>query len=830
MFFLFCGILLTAFARTPTTTVLTVSANPVAFAQPVTLTATVSAGDSVGQVTFYDGVTILGTRPVTGGKATFTVASLPSGQRDLTATYSGDGSYAPSKSNHIAEAITTLPQNGFQPLQYLEDVGGGNYSLVSADFEGNGKMDLAALFQGGFQVFLVDASGKFPQVGLGYFLPGSGGQSLALGDLNGDGFPDLVAYSYYGSVSVYLGRGDGTFQRAVSYAVASGNGTVVVADFNGDGKADIAVSADYSGTSSVDVLLGNGDGTLQNAIHSTVSGGSKQILAGDFNRDGLVDLAIVYHADSVGIVLGNGDGTFGKEAFYSIESDGMETYGTATAVAADFNGDGITDLAVVEANRWNIGILIGNGDGSFRSPVNYGVGNYPQGLAVGDFNGDGRQDLVVSNSRDHNIGLLTGSGDGTFQAVATYTVNEAGPGSLLAGNFTGSGFTDLLIENGNQNILLLPGAGIPDLRLDLTHASPGGMARVPITLGVVGEGMMIDAVTFTLTIQPSQNMPPPLAGLSFSNDPSRPYGQVQTATSDSITVKFSAPAAFSGAQFHIGDVEFSVPATASAPPESAPQQAYGVALSGVTASLAGHPAAISVGATSQVNIRRPYSVGDVVPSAVDTLGDFGDGTLDTLDLLEMLRAITNVPGHVPQKCSDMFDAMDLYPVDTASQRGGDGAIDILDLLTMLRRVTNADPSRPMRTSPPPCPSTTVPTTTRLHTSEPDAVLDLAPEGQRVAIYLRASKSLSIAGPAFSLEAGKAQIHFVPADGLGPSLIDTAIPSRLALAWLNGIEAKAGARLLLGYVESSEDALRFVGVSANANRDGRPLRIAFGRSR
>src|SRR6516164_340033 len=125
------------------------------------------------------------------------------------------------------------------------------------------------------------------------FDAGSGPQSVAVGDFNGDGKPDLaVVNSYSNNVSVLLGNGDGTFQPAVSYGTGSGTGPafVAVGDFNHDGKLDLAVA--NSNSSNVSVLLGNGDGTFQTAVNYDVGGAPTSIAVGDFNHDGKLDLAV----------------------------------------------------------------------------------------------------------------------------------------------------------------------------------------------------------------------------------------------------------------------------------------------------------------------------------------------------------------------------------------------------------------------------------------------------------------------------------------------------------------------------------------------------------
>ena len=177
---------------------------------------------------------------------------------------------------------------------------------------------------------------------------------------------------------------------------------ITTADFNGDGKLDVAIPIySSSGTNNVGILLGDGNGGF--GSFSTFSSGvanAWSIAAADFNGDGKMDVSVA-GGSSVGVLLGNGTGGLGTAATFS-------TGGTmAQAVAVgDFNGDGKPDIAV--ASNTNIGILVGNGGGSFAAATTFSFsgGVYPEGLAIGDFNGDGRPDLAVANNNNGNLGLL----------------------------------------------------------------------------------------------------------------------------------------------------------------------------------------------------------------------------------------------------------------------------------------------------------------------------------------------------------------------------------------------------------------------------------------
>src|SRR5208337_2195332 len=204
---------------------------------------------------------------------------------------------------------------------------------------------------------------------------------------------------------------------------------IVAGDFTGDGRTDLAV-ANFS-TNDVSVLLGNGDGTFQNAVQYAVGTGPYAIVAGDFTGDGRTDLAVANTgSDDVSVLLGNGDGTFQNQVPYAT---GFEP---SAIVVGDFNGDGRTDLAVANYGSNDVSVLLGNGDGTFQNQARYAAGFGPSALVVGDFDGDGDglTDLAVANYFSNDLTVLLGNGDGTFQNQVRYAAGF-GPSALVAGDF-----------------------------------------------------------------------------------------------------------------------------------------------------------------------------------------------------------------------------------------------------------------------------------------------------------------------------------------------------------------------------------------------------------
>jgi|SRR5579859_84617 len=328
---------------------------------------------------------------------------------------------------------------------------------------------------------------------------GEGPVSVALADVNRDGKPDVVVANVCanngcpgGSVGVLLGNGDGTFQPATTYdSGGTYSYSVAVADVNEDGKPDLVVTNFYSDT--VGVLLGNGNGTFQPVVtYGTAgSGGSNpySVAVADVNGDGKPDLVVVnyvmanYLSKTVGVLLGNGDGTFRPAVAYG--SGGVIPLSVAIA---DVNGDGKPDLLV--ANFWasfqnlngTVGVLLGNGDGTFQSPIAYASGgtggpNSGGSVAVADVNGDGNPDLLVANEGNASVGVLLGRGDGTFQPVVTYGSGGTGATSVAAADVNGDGKLDVLVAtSGSTTVGVLLGNGDGTFQPAVTYGS-GGLNR-----------------------------------------------------------------------------------------------------------------------------------------------------------------------------------------------------------------------------------------------------------------------------------------------------------------------------------------------------------------
>src|SRR5260370_11511182 len=267
------------------------------------------------------------------------------------------------------------------------------------------------------------------------------------GDFNKDGIADIATVNQRGSdqtcltagsVSILLGNPDGTFQTAVDYATGSGSlpRFGMVGDLNGDGITDIAVA--NLGANTISILLGKGDGTFQPHVDYAVGSSPLSIVAGDFNGDGTIDLAVANSgSNSISILLGNGDGTFQTHV------DFATNFAPQSVATADFNGDGHLDLVVADLN---ISVLLGKGDGGFSAPMEF-PGNGASFVAVGDFNGDGKTDVAAIGSFADTVAIHLGNGDGTFQTPVSYEVG-GGAESLIAIDLNGDGHLDLAVAAG----------------------------------------------------------------------------------------------------------------------------------------------------------------------------------------------------------------------------------------------------------------------------------------------------------------------------------------------------------------------------------------------
>jgi hypothetical protein len=307
-------------------------------------------------------------------------------------------------------------------------------------------------------VFLAVWVGSASAAGFAFAKPSKletegGPKAEAIQDVNGDGIPDLVIANWReNTVSVSIGRGDGTFRAPVGYNVARPTG-VAVADLNGDGIPDLAVSSE---SESLEILIGVGEGHFKpRATYQTGGLYAQGLAVGDFENDGRVDVAVINSGSAnVTIMSNNGTGEFNLTSTISIN-------GNPTSIAAaDFNGDGILDLAIVDDQNGLVDVAYGDVSGGFLAPVGSPVGQYAEKIAVGDFNGDGNPDVAVSDYGADDVAVLLNlGGNESFAAPTFYAVGHL-PTGIAVGDLNGDGNADIAVTNQGDRVLsVLEGDG-----------------------------------------------------------------------------------------------------------------------------------------------------------------------------------------------------------------------------------------------------------------------------------------------------------------------------------------------------------------------------------
>jgi hypothetical protein len=393
----------------------------------------------------------------TSSAQTLTVTASNPTQTTLTATPT------PNQASYLMQTAITATGGSLSPTGTVSLLDLSNNSLV---------LHQASLVPGSATISLTNSANN----------PTTGQEptNIAVADFNGDGIPDLAVPTpgqpggfNPGPMTILLGKGDGTFTAAPSPATSTYPSVVVAGDFNGDGKMDLAVDGNISGA--LQILLGNGDGTFTPVSSNPFYPAIANMVTGDFNHDGKGDIAVIsYSSDGVTqgstanvfVIFGNGDGTFNTSFKPTLSAP------PTNLAVGDFNGDGIPDLAVATVtypNPATISILLSDGAGHFTTQPNpqtvngYISGASPQSLVVGDFNGDGKADLVVAyspysplpNNANFLVDVSYGNGDGTFAAAAQIATGFANSYGMAVGDFNADGISDLATADDNATSILL---------------------------------------------------------------------------------------------------------------------------------------------------------------------------------------------------------------------------------------------------------------------------------------------------------------------------------------------------------------------------------------
>jgi hypothetical protein len=569
-----CSVAAAQVAPLPTTTMLTLSPSPVAWHTPVTLTAsvTVTAGGAPvtnGSIAFCDAsanrcedAAILGKAQLANGTGNATLKIIPSiGIHTYKAVFNGTATAAASFSmpqpltvTGLYPTMTAIAASG-NPSGYdltATVVGFASQPPVlagSVTFQdttnNNNLLGIVPLGAPAFAQTFTAAPGSPVQTGNSPSIAG-------VGDFNEDGIPDLaIENAGDETISILLGNGDGTFSLFTTIPEIGtppcetisqqSNCAIVVGDFNDDGHADLALTSPIDDI--VVILEGNGKGsfTLFGGSPFSVEGFPEALKIGDFNNDGIQDLAVANASDgSISIRLGNGDGTF-TEANGSPIRAGITSFPFFLAVG-DFNRDGNADLAVVNGNDVpngvanNVSILLGDGKGGFTPaagpPIYFPSGSGPCPIVAADFNGDGIIDLAVATFDTNAVYILLGNGDGTF-TIPSQSPIPVGPNpfSMTALDYNGDGITDLAVGNYNYNTNPNPPPGSVTLLIgngDGTFQAPGA----PITVGQLPN----DVVTADFNGDGKPDLAIPDSGDTYTTILLNTVTQTATATLDNVVL------------------------------------------------------------------------------------------------------------------------------------------------------------------------------------------------------------------------------------------------------------------------------------------------------
>ncbi len=326
------------------------------------------------------------------------------------------------------------------------------WRVATADLDGDGDNDMVVLNFSAVSVLLNNGDGTFAannEYQTEYFL-----DALTIADLNNDGHADIVTSgsSYYGinsKVSVLFGKGNGFFTTRTDYFLANSSASITSADFNSDGKADLAVTNDVG----ISLLLNKGDATFAQGTDYPTGESVRAVASADFNSDGKADLVVANYL-GISVLLNNGDGTFAPKRDYApdVAPDSL--------TVADLDGDGKTDIIAVNQSNKTVALLLNNGDGTFAPKREYATSFDPLAVTTGDFNGDGKSDFVVTGQEKSNTGggivsLFLNDGNGAFTLRTNFSIAE-GLSSVTTADLNGDGKADIVVgDSSNSKLFVL---------------------------------------------------------------------------------------------------------------------------------------------------------------------------------------------------------------------------------------------------------------------------------------------------------------------------------------------------------------------------------------
>jgi len=405
--------------------------------------------------------------------------------------FNGDGNTDIVGTHYSSGVVTIALGNGDGTFGNLQSFAAGNHpdTIAVADLNGDSKTDLVVANYSDNVVSVLQnttiTSDGFSLRFSPEVYAGENSSSVVAADFNGDGKPDIaVANTQTNYVEIFLqsadtdNDGSAHFTFAANLRVAAGPTFMTLSDVNGDGLPDLVVASPAS--SAVSVLISNGDGTFQHAVTTTnlPQGSHYNTLAlADFNGDGSADLAVVSRGThAVNVLLGNGDGTFGSPVSVSFSSN----FATIAVVAADVNNDGLPDLIVTTTG--GVVVRLNNGSGGFDATTPYAIIG-ATAVTVADVNGDGRSDILVAAKSQHTVDVLLNNGGGVFAPPAAFAAGTS-PDSVAVADFNGDGRADLVVADAANN------------SIDVLVGNGDGTFQAPSTLSVGADPVSVFIADF----------------------------------------------------------------------------------------------------------------------------------------------------------------------------------------------------------------------------------------------------------------------------------------------------------------------------------------------
>ncbi len=537
--------------------------------------------------------------------------------------------------------------------------------------------------------------------------------------------------------------------------------------------------------------------------------------------------------------------------------DGGPAYSATIQHAVAVTSDSLGQIYIADGARIRkvnlsgiISTVAGNGTDGFSGdggPATQAQLGSPSGVAV-----DGAGNIYIADTQNLRIRKVNTSGIITTIAgngTAGFS-GDLGPATSASLSYPQGVYADnsgnvYIADTGNNRIRMVsPSFEVGALSLSGAMGAPGRTASVGVQLSLTSSAptAQVSNILLTLNVAPAAPAPALTTTLAFQQAGSLPAPTVSAASATSITLTWSNLATPLQDGANLGTLIATIPSSAVT------GQVYNVQTSNSAGSFGATHVPLSA-AQATIMVTADYLVGDSMPASnsgnTNNAPNFGDNALNSLDLIQLFRAVTGIPGFAPPICTDRFDAMDAFPADTSSLRGGDGVLDNLDLLTVLNRVNGLDTSAPRRFARDLyCPASdaqaqarqraTLPTalipTASLELSEPTTPVSRE-HTRRVGVYLVTDGAADL--ETLSLAAtmdGDTPLSFVADSNMpAPTLADADLAGVVAEAWLTGVTVPPSGRLLLGYLEYPADAThapRLLGASANLRAGRRRMEMTL----